>query len=580
MRRFFPILQWLPTYQKADFSQDLLAGLTVGIVLVPQGMAYAMIAGLPPVHGLYAGLLPLLIYALVGSSRQLAVGPVAMDSLLVAAGLGALTVSSVEEYIALAVLLTFMVGTIQLILGLLRMDFLVNFLSKPVISGFTSAAAIIIVLSQLKHLLGTDVVNSSRFHILFNDIFREMHHTHGLTLMVGMGGILIIVLIRKWNRRLPAFLIVVVLGILLATFSGLNAHGVAVVGAIPRGLPDFEAPRFSWEHLNTLMPMALALAIISYTEAISIGQAMDEKNQEDATNPRQELLAIGAANLFGAFFQSYSVTASFSRSAINHKMQARTQLAGVISMALVVLTLLFLTPFFYDLPLAVLASIIMVSVAGLVELRYPAFLWEHQRDEFYVLVFAFLFTLFLGIQQGILLGVLLSLILMLYRTSRPHFAVLGNIKGTAYYKNIERFQDDVDIRDDLLIVRFDSQLYFGNKNYFKNQLFKFIEEKGDQLRCVILNAEAINYIDSTATAMLVKVIHEIHQRGIRFYLSGAIGPTRDVIFHSDIIDLLPKEHLFLRIQDAVDYYDHPESATEIQVRIAYQNKPSGDGGPI
>ena len=572
MRRFFPFLSWLPSYNKRYFTEDAIAGLTVGIVLIPQGMAYAMIAGLPPVYGLYASVMPLLVYSLLGTSRQLAMGPVAMDSLLVAAGLGVLAVSGVDEYIALAILLTFMVGTIQLLLGLFRMGFLVNFLSKPVISGFTSAAAVIITFSQLKHLLGTDIVQTSRFHILFNESFREMHNTHGLTLLIGLGGIIMILLIKKWNNRIPAFLVVVLLGILLVSLLGLERYGVGVVGDIPKGLPSLQFPQISWRHVNMLMPMAVALAVISYTEAISIGQSLDEKNGEDKVEPNQELLALGASNLIGSLFQSYSVTGSFSRSAINNKLQARTPMAGFISMLLVVFTLLFFTPIFHDLPNAILASIIMVSVAGLVEFRYPAFLWEHQREEFFVLIFTFLFTLFIGIQQGILLGVLLSLIVLLYRTSKPHFAILGRIKNTEYYRNVERFRDDVEVREDLLIVRFDSQLYFGNRNYFKKQLQKYIEEKGSGLKCIILNAEAINYIDSSATSMLVKLIYDIHLRDIQFYISGAIGPARDVIFNSAIIELLPKEHLFVRIQEAVDYFEKPESASEVQERIVHQSK--------
>jgi SulP family sulfate permease len=576
MRRFFPFLNWLPSYNKRLLVQDAMAGLTVGIVLIPQGMAYAMIAGLPPVYGLYASLMPLLVYAFLGTSRQLAIGPVAMDALLVAAGLGALVVSGIGEYIALAILLTFMVGAIQLILGFFRMGFLINFLSKPVISGFTSAAAIIITFSQLRHLLGTDIVQSSRFHILFNESFREMHNTHGLTLLIGIGGIILILLLKQWNRKIPSFLIVVLMGILLVSILGLERYGVDVVGNIPKGLPAFRVPAISWEHVNMLMPMAVALAVISYTEAISIGQSLDEKNGEDIVDPNQELLAIGASNLIGSFFQSYSVTGSFSRSAINNKLQARTPMAGLIGMLLVALTLLFFTPLFHDLPKAVLASIIMVSVAGLVEIRYPAFLWVYQREEFFVLIFTFLFTLFLGIQQGILLGVLLSLMVMLYRTSKPHFAILGKIKNTEYYRNVERFRDDVEVREDLLIVRFDSQLYFGNRNYFKKQLNRYIEAKGRALRCIILNAEAINYIDSSATSMLVKLIHEIQMRNIKFYISGAIGPARDVIFNSAIIELLPKEHLFVRIHEAVDYFDKPGSASEVQERIAYQSKPYGN----
>lgn len=573
MVRYLPFLNWISSYKFSYFGKDALAGLTVGIVLIPQGMAYAMIAGLPPVYGLYAALLPLVVYTLLGTSRQLAVGPVAMDSLLVASGLGALAVTGIEDYIALAILLTFMVGAIQITLGLLRMGFLVNFLSKPVISGFTSAAAIIIFFSQIRHLLGTGTGQSNQFHIIFNNTFRDLHTTHGLTLLFGLGGIALILLLKKWSSKIPGFLIVVVVGILLTGVFGLDAHGIKVVGTIPSGLPSLRLPAFGWEHIHTLLPMAFALAVIGYTEAISIGQSLGEKNQEDTLDANRELLALGSANLVGSFFQSYSVSASFSRSAINNSMGAKTQIAGVVGVLLVALTLLFFTPLFYYLPNAVLASIIMVSVAGLIEIRYPAFLWEHQRDEFLVLIFTFLITLFLGIQDGILLGVLLSLILMVYRTSMPHFAVLGKIRGTGYYKNVVRFRDDVDVRDDILIVRFDSQLYFGNKNYFRDQLHKFMQEKGKGLRCIVLSAEAINYIDSSATAMLVNLIKDLEQQDIEFYVSGAPGPTRDVIFHNGIIEILHKEHLFLQIQDAVDYFENPETAPAVHRRIAHQNKP-------
>ena len=576
MQRYLPFLNWLSHYKKKYIAPDLLAGLTIGIVLIPQGMAYAMIAGMPPVYGLYAGIIPILVYALLGTSRQLAIGPVAMDSLLVAAGLGALSVNSIEDYVALAIMLTFLVGGIQVLLGLLRMGFLVNFLSKPVISGFTSAAAIIIAFSQLKHLLGTPIAQSNQFYTLFADSIRAFADLHLLSFGLGLGGILLILLLKKWSDRIPGILILVVIGIAGSYFLKLEEHGLSLVGAIPGGLPFLEAPDFNWEHIKTLLPMALTLAVIGYTEVISIGQTIEEKNKEDSIKPNQELIALGMANALGSFFQSYSVAASFSRSAINNRMNARTPVASIFSVLLVILVLLFLTPVFYYLPKAVLASIIMVSVAGLVEIKYPTYLWKQQRDEFYVLAVTFLMTLFLGILQGILFGVLISLLLLLYRTSKPHFAVLGKIRGTEYYRNVERFTEEAEVRDDLLIVRFDSQLYFGNKSFFKNQLNRFIDERGSALKCVILNAEAINYIDSTAASMLVQLIADLHGKGIGFYVSGAIGPARDVIFNSGIITHLPKEHLFLRIQEAVDFYDHPGSATEIQERIAYQRQNSAN----
>ncbi|MGB5818266.1 MAG: solute carrier family 26 protein [Saonia sp.] len=572
MRRFFPFLKWLPNYKKSYFSKDLVGGLTVGILLVPQGMAYAMIAGLPPVYGLYASLFPILMYAFLGTSRQLAVGPVAMDSLLVAAGLGTLAISGVENYIAMAILLAFMVGVFQLLLGFLRMGFFVNFLSKPVISGFTSAAAFIIIFSQLKHLLGVDIEGSTKFHQLIINAFDKLWETNFYDLGIGGIGILLIVLLKKWDKRIPGILLVVILGIVGVYFLQLETRGVQLVGAVPTGLPSFSLPIINWGNIMEIWPIAIALALLGYLEAISIGKALEEKTDEYTIDANQELVALGTSNIVGSFFQSYPITASFGRSAISNESGTKTNLASIFSVLMVVVTLLFLTPLFYYLPNAVLAAVIMVSVFGLVDVEYPKSLWKYRKDEFVVLLITFLATLFIGIKEGILIGILCSLLLMVYRTSKPHFAVLGNIKNSDYYKNINRFGDEIVVRKDLLIVRFDAQLYFGNASYFQTQLLKQIEAKGEGLRGVILNAEAINYIDSTAAKMLIATIEDLHGRNLQFYIAGAIGPTRDIVFRSAIIDVLKKEHLFVQTKDAVAYFDDPSSVSILQEKVAYQNQ--------
>ena len=570
MRKYLPLLGWLPNYKKSDFPKDLVAGLTVGIIMVPQGMAYAMIAGLPPVYGLYAALLPVLIYAVLGTSRQVAMGPVAMDSLLVAAGLGALSITGVENYVAMALVLGFTVGAIQLVLGLFRMGFLVNFLSKPVISGFTSGAAIIIIFSQLKHLLGADIEKSNQFHQLVINVFQQLGASNPYDLAIGLSGIGIMLLFKKLDDRIPSILIVVVLGILSVYFFGLQGFGVEIVGAVPMGMPRFQVPDINLENALGIWPIALTLALVGYLETISIGKAMEERNGSDHIDSNQELIALGTSNIVGSFFQSYISTASFSRSAINQEAGARTNLSAIISVLLVVLTLLFLTPLFYYLPNAVLASIIMVSVFGLINISYPKSLWKYRKDEFIVLLVTFLATLFIGIKEGMLIGVLASLLLMVYRTSKPHFAILGNIKNSTYYKNAQRFDQEVILRDDLLIVRFDAQLYFGNSDYFKNQLMQYINAKGPALKGVILNAEAINYIDSTGARTLERVIANVQQKGLQFLMAGAIGPTRDIMYSSGIIESLKKEHLFVKTEEAVAYFDNPNSVSELQDRVAHQ----------
>lgn len=572
VKRFFPFLEWASSYKKAYFQKDLIAGLTVGIVLVPQAMAYAMIAGLPPVHGLYTALFPILIYVLLGTSRKVAVGPVAMDSLLVAAALGSLSIIGEDNYIAMTIALVLLVGVTQFLLGTLRMGFLVNFLSKPVISGFTSAAALIIMVSQLKHLLGIFVVRNNQFHEILLQTLGKLGQTNPFDLGLGLLGIVIILGFKKWRKSFPAILLVVLLGILVVYYFNLSEYGVKLVGDVPKGLPTLRVPTFDFESFKDLFPMAIALALVGYLETISIGKAMEEKSGEETIDANKELIALGASNIVGSFFQGYASTASFSRSAINQESGAKTNLAGLYSVILVVLTLLFLTPIFQYLPNAVLASIIMVSVFGLIDLAYAKFLWVDRKDEFVVLVVTFLVTLLIGITQGILVGVLLSLLLMVYRTSKPHFAELGNVKGSDYYKNIKRFDDEVIVRKDLLILRFDAQLYFGNAAYFKKELLKQIKGKGTDLKAVILNAEAITYIDATAADVLSRLIHEIREMGLQFYIAGAIGPIRDIIFTTNIINELHKEFLFVKTKEAVDFFDNANQLSTLSARVAYENK--------
>ncbi|MGB5402701.1 MAG: solute carrier family 26 protein [Robiginitalea sp.] len=570
LKRYFPIFDWLPGYQKQWLSGDLSAGITVGIMLIPQGMAYAMIAGLPPVFGLYAALVPQIVYALMGTSRQLAVGPVAMDSLLVASGLGALALSGLEEYIAMALFLALFMGGIQLLFGLLKMGFLVNFLSKPVISGFTSAAAIIIGLSQLKHLLGTDIEGSSQIHNLLSNAFKTLGDTNLFTLGLGIAAIVVIRMLKGINRKIPGALVAVVLGVMAVYFLGLSSSGVRIVGEVPDGLPALTLPAVDAARISELFPIALTLALIAFMEAISVAKAVEEKRGENHVKANQELVALGASNIIGSLFQSYPTTGGFSRTAVNDQAGAHTGLASLISSAVVGLTLLFLTPAFYYLPNAVLAAIIMVAVFGLIDLKYPARLWKNRKDEFALLVITFLMTLGLGIKEVILLGVLASLLLLVYRISKPHIAILGRIRDTPHFRNLDRFTTDTENPEDFLILRFDGQLFFGNKDYFREQLQKQIEKKGEGLQYVILNAEAVNYIDSTAVFMLRSLVADLKKENIRFAVAGAIGPTRDILYTSGLIEDIGKENLFTNTNEAFSHLRMLGERSEIETRIATQ----------
>ena len=572
LKRYLPVLQWLPSYKRTYLNGDISAGITVGILLIPQGMAYAMIAGLPPVFGLYASLVPQIIYALLGTSRQLAVGPVAMDSLLVASGLGALSLSGIDEYISMAIFLALFMGVIQFTLGLLRMGFLVNFLSRPVISGFTSAAAIIIGLSQLKHLLGIEIQGSNKVHILLENTYMMLSGTNWIALGMGVAAIVVLKSLKKINARFPGALLVVVLGILGVYFFGLEGQGVQIVGTVPGGLPELSLPGVQPARIAELLPIALTLALIAFMEAISVAKAVEERHPEYQVNSNQELIALGASNILGSFFQSYPTTGGFSRTAVNDEAGARTGMAAIISALVVGLTLLFLTPLFYYLPNAVLAAIIMVAVFGLIDLKYPLELLKNRKDEFFLLVGTFLITLTVGIKEGILLGVLVSLLLLVYRISKPHIAVLGRIKGTHYFKNVHRFSEDIEVFDNILLLRFDGQLYFGNKDYFKQELNKYIIQKGDSLRYVILNAEAITYADSSSVQLLRRLVDDLQARGITLMVAGATGPLRDILYSSGLINQIGKEHLFVSTSEAYEHCVASSAKSEIEDKVATQNR--------
>lgn len=574
LHKILPIFQWLPNYKKSYLTGDVIAGLTVGIMLIPQGMAYAMIAGLPPVFGLYASLTPQIIYAIMGTSRQLAVGPVAMDSLLVASGLGALSLSGIDEYISMAIFLSLFMGSIQLLLGVLKMGFLVNFLSKPVISGFTSGAAIIIGLSQLKHLLGIDITRSNQVHKLLINAFENISLTNIYALSIGIFSIILIKVIKKYNKkyskRFPAALVLVVIGVSVVYFFNLYDFGLKIVGKVPSGLPSFQTPKIPLDRISELTPIALTLALIAFMEAISVSKAIEEKQNEYEIDSNQELIALGTSNIIGSLFQSYPTTGGFSRTAVNDQAGAKTGIAPLISALVVGLTLLFLTPLFYYLPNAVLAAIIIVAVFGLIDFSYPKELYKRRKDEFILLLITFVITLTVGIKEGILSGVLLSLLIMVYRTSKPHIAVIARVKDTNYYKNILRFNNSTENRNDILGIRIDSQLFFGNKDFFKKELNKKIENKGKELRLIIINTEAINYIDSSGAHTLIKIIQELKTKNIKVMFSGTSGPTRDILYKSGIVDILGKENLFLRSHEAEEYYDGKYNKTEISKKIAEQ----------
>lgn len=549
LRRLFPLTGQLRDSPRRHLRSDLSAGFTVGVMLVPQGMAYALIAGVPPIYGLYAGLVPLLVYALLGTSRQLAVGPVAIVSLLVAAGVGPLADGDGQRYLELTFLLAAMVGIIQLALGILRFGFITNLLSHPVLAGFTSAAAIIIGASQLRHLLGVDLPRSSEVPEIIAGLWGSLGDVHGITLAVGLGAMALLVAVQRWRRAFPGALAVVVVSTGVVALLGLHRVGVDVVGDVPGGLPAPVLPPLGdGEALLALLPVALTIALVGFMESIAVAKVYASRYGYDV-DPDRELTAMGAANLVGAFFRAFPVAGGFSRTAVNAQAGARTALAGLLSAGVVAVTLLLLTDLFRLLPNAALAAIILVAVAGLFNWREALRLWEVDRRDLAMMAVTFGATLGLGIEPGILVGVLASLTALVYETSRPNVAVLGRLPGTETFRGLDR-HPGAEKPEGGLVFRMDASLSFANARFFRDRVREHVEA-AERLRWLIFDFHPVNRIDSTALHELEMVVDELRARGIEPAFAGVKSAVMDRLRAVALDERVGRERFFLEVADAV-----------------------------
>ncbi|MBT8401058.1 MAG: solute carrier family 26 protein [Rhodothermia bacterium] len=566
LKALFPPMQWVPEYDPEHLRGDLSAGLTVGVMLIPQGMAYALIAGLPPIYGLYASLVPLVAYALLGTSRQLAVGPVAMVSLLVAAGITPLAEPDSADYIALAIILALMVGALQLVLGLARFGFLVNFLSHPVLAGFTSAAALIIGASQLKNLLGVPIERSNYVYKIVASAIQQAGDIHVATVLIGIGSIAVLVLLRRWKPTFPGPLVAVVLTTVLVWATSAHEAGVSIVAAVPGGLPTPGLPAINLADLSQLAPTAIVIALVGFMESIAVAKAFASRHRY-RVDANQELVALGVANIAGAFFRSFPTTGGFSRTAVNSQAGARSTLASIFSAAVILLTLLFLTPLFYYMPTAVLAAIIMVAVAGLVDLKEARFLWRVDRRDFALMMLTFAATLVLGIEEGIVVGIVASLILVIYQSTVPHSARLGRLPGTNTYRNIKRYPAAEQI-EGVPILRVDASMYFANTEFVRDML----EEAAKGSRAVILDMYPVNRIDSTAAHALLEVVGLMANRGTTLLVSGAKGPVRDVLRRAGVTDRIGEHNFFDQIHAATTAAQNASSVSDGKQPLASRYK--------
>lgn len=536
LHRFVPITAWARHYDRRDLRSDLAAGLTIGAMLVPQGMAYALLAGLPPEVGLYASIVPVIVYALFGTSRQLAVGPVAIVSLLTATALSSLFEQGTAGYVSAAALLALMVGVVHLVLGFGRLGFVVNFLSHSVLVGFTAAAAIIIGFSQVKHLLGIKIPHTEQFHETVTEVVKAADGTHGTTLALGAGSVVLLLAMKKYARRVPSALVLVIVSILAVTLFDLDQHGVKTVGEIPSSLPAFGLPDLDVDTMGSLFTTAIVITLVGFMESIAVAKVYARRHRYDV-EPNQELIALGAANVASGLFGGYSVTGGFSRTAVNDTAGARTPLASIVTAILILVTVLFFTPLFERLPQAALGAIIVVAVLNLIDVKEMRHIAHVKRSDLVGLGVAFVATLALGIELGILVAVVASMLVVFARMSKPHTAVLGRIPDTTSYRNVERFPE-AEVVDGVRIVRIDAALSFANAQFVKRLLLDQAAAATTAPRALVLDCSGINDIDATGADTLNEVVTELDEGPVALHLADVKGPVRDVLRRAGIWDRL------------------------------------------
>ncbi|XP_078429472.1 sulfate transporter 4.1, chloroplastic-like [Wolffia australiana] len=559
-----PCSRWIRSYDWKEYLQvDVMAGITVGVMLVPQAMSYAKLAGLHPIYGLYSGFVPIFMYAIFGSSRQLAIGPVALVSLLVSNVLGNIVDSSDPLYTEMAILLSFMVGVLECIMGFLRLGWLLRFISHSVISGFTTSSAIVIALSQAKYFLGYSIVRSSKIVPLIKSIIAGADKFMWQPFLMGSCMLAILLLMKHLGKTRKSMRFLRAAGPLTAVVLGtafvkiFRPSSISLVGNIPQGLPKFSVPK-EFAHAKSLISTAMLITGVAILESVGIAKALAVKNGYELDS-NQELFGLGVANICGSFFSAYPTTGSFSRSAVNHESGAKTGLSGLTMGVVMVCALLFLTQLFTDIPQCALAAIVISAVMGLVDYDEAIFLWRVDKRDFILWTITSITTLFLGIEIGVLVGVGSSLAFVIHESANPHIAVLGRLPGTTLYRNIEQYPEAY-IYNGIAIVRVDAPIYFANNSYIKERLQEYELDLSSssgrgpevgRIYFVVLEMAPVTYIDSSAAQALKDLHIEYKSRGIQIAIAN---PNRSVLLtlsRSGLFDLIGKDWFFVRTHDAV-----------------------------
>nr|WP_109301071.1 sulfate permease [Aquimarina sp. AU474] len=559
-------------YNASIFKADIISGITVGVILIPQAIAYALLMGVPPIYGLYACLVPLFLYALFGTSKQLSIGPVAVTAILIMSGVSQLADPFSEKFIALVLFAGFLIGVLQIIMSVLRMGFLVNLISQPVISGFISAAAIIIIISQLSESLGIDIPSFKYTHQTLAYTFKHLIDVHWITFVMCLFSIVVITVLKKWKRSFPGALTVLMITTIVTYVFDLDQKGLSVIESVPKGLPSFNIPEMSYDTMMALIPTVLTVTFIGYVGSIGIAKSIEMKNRDHVVKPNQELFALGIAKVIGAFFLAVPSSGSYSRTAINDEAGGKTTVSSIIAAVMVLLSLLFLTTLFFYIPKAVLAAIILVSVFGLINFSEAKYLFKLRRRDFVVMIITFVGTLVFGVENGIFIGVILSFVFLQYYSSRPHIAELVNIPGTTYYRNINRFPDAIQ-SSNYLIIRFDNQLYFGNAGYFKDAIQEYVTNRNPKPKFLILDNTNMHDIDSTGLHVLEDICQYLEGLDIQLLIIGSIGPVRDFLKRSGFTDKLGLEHYYLTIEDAVNHAENRKAHDKVhEVAVQFNEK--------
>ncbi|WP_075171688.1 SulP family inorganic anion transporter [Neptunomonas phycophila] len=560
LKRYLPIFDWIGNYNQRTLTSDLIAALIVTIMLIPQSLAYALLAGLPPEVGLYASILPLVAYAIFGTSRTLSVGPVAVVSLMTAAAVGNLALQGSDEYIAAAIILAFMSGLILLIMGFLKLGMLANFLSHPVISGFITASGLIIAASQLKHILGIKADGSNLWDLIIS-LFSQLPSTNIPTLVIGCFATGFLFWSRKnlksylLNKGIGHALAEIlakagpVLAIALTTLAAwgldLQQHGVQLVGAIPPGLPSLTLPQFDYNIWQELLVSAVLISIVGFVESVSVAQTLAAKRRQ-RISPNQELIGLGASNIAASISGGFPVTGGFSRSVVNFDAGAETPAAGAFTAIGIGLAALTLTPLLFFLPKATLAATIIVAVLSLVDMGALKRTWNFSRSDFFAMLATILLTLAEGVELGIIAGVGLSILLHLYRTSKPHSAIVGRVPGTEHFRNIDRHHVETD--NHILTLRVDESLYFANARYLEDRVYDLVMSNPN-IEHLILMCPAVNFIDASALESLEAINHRLNDSGVTLNLSEVKGPIMDRLRRTHFVDELTG-HIFLSQYEA------------------------------